>query len=101
MKTNSPLLLLISLAVLNACSKSEDILPINPVFPPVYGTALYRVYEIDTTKTVPADTITRWSFTYDALNRVILDSFSSTTISPGLIYRTITKIEYSGTDTFA
>ncbi len=100
MKINTFLFAIVVLISFTSCSKSENTSPVPPP-PVVFGTILTKVYEVDTTKAAPADTINRWSFTYDNLNRLIIDSFTSLTTYSGSIYYIINKIEYTGTDTFA
>lgn len=82
-----------------SCSKNKDDNP-QPE-EPVYSTKLLKVYEIDTTKIAPADTISRHFFTYDNANRLISDSFSTVIIGNGSLIGRLITIKYKDNDTLA
>lgn len=99
MKKNYLLPLLAVIIFFNACSKSADNSFVSPPVV-VYSTVIEKVYEIDTTKIAPFDTLSRRVFTYDNLNRLIKDSFTSIATYTPNVYFNVNKFEYAGTDTF-
>lgn len=103
MKQSQFILILAAILFLNSCSKSGENAPGPSPSPSPSGTStiLARVYEIDTTQPAPRDTMTRWYFTYDNLNRVILDSSANTSLNPGSVYSIVKKIYYQGADVLA
>jgi hypothetical protein len=68
---------------------------------PAISTQLSKVYFIDTTLITPNDTVHKTSFTYDALNRLLLvEDFEKNIIGDSSLYFKV-KYEYNGSDTFA
>lgn len=88
---------ILSFSALFSCSKAIDNspAPVNNKF----SSKLLKVYQIDTTKQVPNDTINKWFFAYDNLNRIISDSFVA--MYQSSIYTRIRTTQYNGNDTFA
>lgn len=89
-----PILLLLAVAC-----KKNDTGTIPP--PPVYSDILVRMYELDTTKTAPNDTITRRYFQYDNNNRLIVDSTIEILANNGSQYSSVRYIYYNGNDSMA
>jgi hypothetical protein len=79
------------LIILSSCSKSNDgsPAPVTPPVPPKYSTTL-KVYELDTTKQAPDDTISRWFFFYDNAGRLISGSLS--TLAGSSIYTRVSSV---------
>lgn len=93
------------LLILFSCSKSNDGSP-TPVTPPppppvtpTFSTTLLKVYELDTTKQAPNDTVNRWFFFYDNAGRLVSDSLSN--LSGPSVYVRIRSLQYNGSDTTA
>lgn len=85
------------LLFISSCSKNNNdaTIPVVPTPSVTYSKTLLKVYELDTTKQAPSDTVGRWTFTYDDSKRITAIVLSRDN------YLKNRTIEYKGSDTFA
>lgn len=83
------------------CTKSEYRKPAPTYTSSGRDAKLFAIFSIDTSNPAAPDTVSSWYYKYDRVNRVISDSFTTTTVAANTVYTRVKNIYYTANDSLA